>query len=126
MQHSVLIFLQICGVIQSFHSSRLEPYHTSSIPNRVVPPPPPLQLAGREYEVASILDSKIVRNKLYYLVDWLGYIPSNRTWEPVDSVCNAQALIDDFHHRYPNKPGPTLLTTPSTRRFKRRDNVMNL
>ena len=51
-----------------FHISLLEPHHTSSIPNRVVPPPTPLQLAdGLEYEVASILDSKIVRKKLYYL-----------------------------------------------------------
>ena len=89
-----------------------------------MPPPPPLQLAdGPEYEVVSILDSKIVRNKLYYLVDWLGYTLSDRTWEPIDNVCNAQALIDDFHRRYPNKPGPALLTT---RRFKRRDSVMNL
>ena len=109
-----------------FHISLLEPHHTSSIPNRVVPPPTPLQLAdGLEYEVASILDSKIVRKKLYYLVDCLGNTASDRTWEPVDNVCNAQALIDDFHHHYPHKPGPTLLITPSTRRFKRRDSVMN-
>ena len=110
-----------------FHSSLLEPYNTSSIPNRVVLPPPPLQLAdGPEYEVASIPYSKIVHNKLYYLVDWLGYTPSDHTWEPVDNVCDAPALIDDFHHRrYPNKPGPTLLTTPSTHCFKRRDSVMN-
>ena len=64
-----------------FHSSLLEPCHASSIPNRLVPPPPPLQLVdGPEYEVASILDSKIVRNKLYHPVYWLGYPPSDRTW----------------------------------------------
>jgi hypothetical protein len=103
-----------------FHSFLLEPCHTSSIPNRVVPPPPPLQLAdGPEYEVASILDFKILCNKLYSLVDWLGYSPSDCTWEHVNHVCNAQTLINDFHRRYPNKPGPILLTTPSTRRFRR-------
>ena len=80
-----------------FHSSLLEPCHTSSIPNRVVPPPPPIQLVdGPEYEIASILDSKIVRNKLYYLVHWVRYRPSDRTWEPVNTVSNAQALVDDF------------------------------
>ena len=63
-----------------FHSSLLEPYHTSSIPNRVVPSLPPLQIVyGPEYEVASNLDSKIVCNKLYYLVDWLGYTLRDRT-----------------------------------------------
>ena len=88
-------FVIIARIHPVFHSSLLEPCHTSSIPNRVVPPPPPLQLVdGPEYEVASILDSKIVRNKLYYLVDWLGYSPSDRTWEPVNNVSNAQGLID--------------------------------
>ena len=63
-----------------FHSSLLEPCYISSIPNRIVPPPPSVQLAdGPEYEVADILDSKIMCNKLYYLVDWLGYPPSDHT-----------------------------------------------
>ena len=80
--------LQIHSV---FHCSLLEPYKENTIPNRVTPPPPPLELAaGPEYEVAAILDSKLVRNKLYYLVDWLGYSPSDRTWEPVEHVANAQ------------------------------------
>mgnify|MGYP000267595189 CR=1 FL=1 len=56
-----------------FHVSLLEPWTSSSIPNRVIPPPPPVQLVeGPEYEVEAILDSEIIRNKLYYLVDWLG------------------------------------------------------
>ena len=55
-----------------FHVSLLEPYIMSSIPDRVVLPPPPVQLVdGPEFEVKAILDSKIVRQKLYYLVDWL-------------------------------------------------------
>ena len=53
-----------------FHSSLLEPYHGSSILDLVVLPPPSIQLNnGPEYEVAAILDSKTVHNKLYYLVD---------------------------------------------------------
>ena len=109
-----------------FHCYLLEPFHAISIANRLVPPPPPLQLAhGPQDEVASILDSKIVRNKLYYLVDWLGYPPSDRTWEPVDNVRNAQGLIDEFYLRYPNKPSPTLLTSPFSRRYKGRDSVTN-
>ena len=48
---------------------------SSSIPNRVVPPPPTIQLVEElEYEVEVILvHSNIIHNKtLYYLVDWLG------------------------------------------------------
>ena len=76
-----------------FHSYILEPSRTSSIPNRVVPPPPSVQLAdGPEYEVAAILDSKIIRNKLYYLVDWLGYPPSDRTRERYLSTTSIAAI----------------------------------
>ena len=102
-----------------FHSSLLEPCRTSSIP-------PSIQLVdGLEYEVATILDSKIVQNKLYYLVDWVGYPPSDHTCEPVNNVSNAQALVQYFHRRYPNKPGPIFLTMTSTRRSRRGDSVMN-
>ena len=56
-----------------FHVSLLEPWTSSSIPNWVIPPPPPVLLAeGPKYEVEAILDSKIISNKLYNLVDWLG------------------------------------------------------
>ena len=100
-----------------FHSSLLEPYQESTIPGRITQPPPPIELEdGLEYEVAAILDSKIVHNKLYYLVDWLGYSPNERTWEPIENVTNA--LLEDFHRQYPDKPGPQSKTTRDTRRFK--------
>ena len=103
-----------------FHSSLLEPYQESTILGRITQPPPPIELEdGPEYEVAAILDSKIVRNKLYYLVDWLGYSPSECTWEPIENVTNARALLDDFHRQNPNKPGPQSKTTCATRCFKR-------
>jgi hypothetical protein len=37
-------------------------------------------------EVAAILDSKIICNQIYYLVDWLAYGPNGRTWEPATNV----------------------------------------
>ena len=53
-----------------FHVSLLEPYASNSIPGRIVPPPPPIEFdEGPEYEVKAILDSKVVKNKLYYLID---------------------------------------------------------
>ena len=80
--------------------------YTSSIPRVfVIPPPPPIQLVdGPEFEVEAILDSKIMRNKLYYLVDWLGYSPSDRTWELAENLSNAPKLVAEFHQRYPHKP----------------------
>ena len=88
-----------------FHNSLLEPYQDNTIPGRIKQPPPPIKLEdGPKYEVAAILDSKIVRNKVYYLVDWLGYSPNERTWEPIENVTNARALLEDFHRQYPDKP----------------------
>ena len=104
-----------------FHVSLLEPCASTSIPDRVFPPPPPVYLAeGPEYEVQAILDSKIMRNKLYYLVDWLGYTPNDRTWEPAENVANAPQLLEEFHRTYPNKPGPSSrVMTRGTRRQRR-------
>src|SRR4029077_13893610 len=45
-----------------FHVSQLEPSLPNTIPNRVQPPPPPIEIDGEpEYEIAEILDSKIDR-----------------------------------------------------------------
>jgi hypothetical protein len=104
-----------------FHVSLLEPYICSSIPNRIVSPPPPVQLVdGPEFEVKAILDSKIVRNKLYYLVDWLGYTPNDRTWEPAENLDNASELVAEFHRQYPEKPSSnSRITTRGTRRQRK-------
>ena len=91
-----------------FHVSLLEPFISSSIPNRISPPPPLEQLLdGPEYEVESILDSKVVRNKLHYLVDWPGYSPNDWTCKPVENLNNAKEVIIDFHHEYPVKLNPS-------------------
>ena len=88
-----------------FHVSLLEPYTTSSIPGRLTSPPPPVEVSnGTEYEVATILDSKIVCNKLYYFVDWLGYTPNDRTWEPAENLDNAS---DNRSGPRPNRSVPT-------------------
>ena len=53
-----------------FHVSLLEPYRENQWEGRVQPAPPPEEIEGElEYEVKEILDSKIVRGKLKYLVN---------------------------------------------------------
>ena len=101
-----------------FHVSLLEKYNCNDVPGRFVEPPPPIEVDDElEYEVESILDSKIVRGKLLYLVDWLGYDSSETTWEPVENLTNAQNKVKEFHERYPNKPRPA---TSGRRRLERR------
>ena len=77
-----------------FHCSLREPCATSTNPNHVIPPPSPIQVAnGLEYEFVLVLDSKFLHNKSYYLVDWLGYDPNDRMWEPYENLANASNLF---------------------------------
>jgi hypothetical protein len=88
-----------------FHVSLLEPFIVNTIPRRILPPPVPIEVDGiKEYEVEKVLNSRIRRKKLEYLVDWKGYDISERTWEPLENLANSTDLIKQFHNRYPNKP----------------------
>ena len=90
-----------------FHVSLLEPYHANTIPGRTQPPPPPVTIEDEvEYEVDKILDSKIERNKVKYLISWKGYGPHEHTWEPAESLEHASNTVTQYHIRYPNRPGP--------------------
>ena len=104
-----------------FHVSLLESYYSSQIEGRQLLSPPPVELpTGEEYEVDQILDSRVHRRQLQYLVLWRGYPISEATWEPSRHLRNAAEVVRDFHNRYPHKP-----TTGSgfARRPKRGDIV---
>lgn len=86
-----------------FHVSLLKPLvcnrFTSSVPR-----PRPVQVGNREeYEVSNILDSRLVRGRLQFLVHWRGYGPEERSWVPSADV-HAPALLRAFHARFPQKP----------------------
>ncbi|XP_077113871.1 chromobox protein homolog 5-like [Ranitomeya variabilis] len=73
---------------------------------RVVPHPQPVVIDGQEqFVVEEIVDSRIRRNRLQYLIRWQGYPPEEDSWEPVENI-NAQQKIYRFHQRFPEKPGP--------------------
>ncbi|MBW0486809.1 hypothetical protein O181_026524 [Austropuccinia psidii MF-1] len=62
-----------------FHISLLEPVKTSTVPNRHQEPPPPIIIEEEEeWEVYQILDSKLRRRKLWYLVEWKGFSLGNQ------------------------------------------------
>ncbi|MBW0495171.1 hypothetical protein O181_034886 [Austropuccinia psidii MF-1] len=92
-----------------FHISLLEPVKTSTIPNQHQAPPPPIIIEEEEeWEVFQILDSKLRRGKLWYLVEWKGFSQHSErsTWEPTENLKNCPELFKDFHSLYPDKPGP--------------------
>ena len=101
------------GVHPIFHISQLEPAHPNTIPGRVQPPHPPVEVEGEEeYEIDEIVDSKKQKfgkqTRIYYLVKWLGYEGAidEYQWIPASDLNHAQEAVSDFHARYPNKPKP--------------------
>ena len=92
-----------------FHVSLLEPHYSSQLPGHQAPPPPPMQLmTGEDYELDQILHSRWHRRQLQYLVQWRGHPLSEATWQPSANLQNAPEVVQDFHHRYPNKPATAL------------------
>ncbi|MBW0499112.1 hypothetical protein O181_038827 [Austropuccinia psidii MF-1] len=92
-----------------FHISLLEQVKKLTITNWDQDPPPPIIIEEEEeWEVSKILDSKIKRGKLWYLVKWKGFSqdPERSPWEPTESLKNCPELVKDFHYLYPDKSGP--------------------
>lgn len=86
------------------HVSLLDPYDDDPLPGQHNPPPPPVIVDDEEeWHVQEILDARMRRRQLEYLVKWVGY--DETTWEPARNINGIQA-IDRFHEKYPNKPGP--------------------
>ena len=113
--HSFMLRLpdSMCSVHPVFHVSQLKPCAPNTIPNRVQPLAPLIEVDGEpEYEIEEILDSKVdwrrCHCQLLYLVHWLGYqgTDDETSWLLAMELVNVRELVADFHWRYPNKPGP--------------------
>ncbi len=68
-----------------------------------------------QYKIAKILDSKLnsqFRCPLLYRIQWLGYEDTDEefAWLPATEF-SAENFIKDFHHCYPDKPGPLAKVT---------------
>ena len=84
--------------------SRLRLYKEPSAGQRVTPPEP-VEVEGQpEYEVEEVLDSRLKKGKLEYLVKWSGYTDEYNTWEPVSNLENSKEAIVDFHKENPSAP----------------------
>ncbi|MBW0565528.1 hypothetical protein O181_105243 [Austropuccinia psidii MF-1] len=92
-----------------FHVSLLETVKHSTIPNQhELPPPPVLVEEQEEWEVAQVLESKLKRGNLWYLLEWKGFSkdPERTTWEPASNLTSSPDLVKDFYSLYPDRPGP--------------------
>jgi hypothetical protein len=88
-----------------FHISLFELYKESFIPSRFQVPPFPVEIEEQEnFEISKIHDSRIIRRKLEYLIQWQEYDVTKRTKEPAANLRNALEMIQEFHCRYSEKP----------------------
>ncbi|CAJ0947060.1 unnamed protein product [Ranitomeya imitator] len=70
-----------------------------------VDPPAPVLVEGElEYIVEKILDSRVSRRKLQYLVKWKGYAQEDNSWVFASDV-HAPDLVRAFHMAHPGRPG---------------------
>ena len=83
-----------------FHVRVLQRYHHPKEASRKPLRPDPILVQDtEEYEVETLIDKRIHRRRTEYLVKWLGYPVFEATWEPVQNLDNAQALIAEFEAR---------------------------
>ena len=92
-----------------FHVSKLRPFSPPAFENQLEPPPPPIEVGPElEWEVNTILDSRLDprTRKLFYQVEWKGYegTSDHVTWEPASNLDNCPELRKTFHETHPNKP----------------------
>jgi len=98
-----------------FHVSMLEPATPNTFHQRSEPLPAPVIIDGEpEYETSKIVNSKIDCQracKLLYKIIWLGYedTDNDSEWLPTTKLEHAKELVNDFHLKYPTKPGPLRL-----------------
>uniref|UniRef100_A0A3B3HAY6 Integrase catalytic domain-containing protein n=1 Tax=Oryzias latipes TaxID=8090 RepID=A0A3B3HAY6_ORYLA len=88
-----------------FHVSQIKPLSTSSLHQTTPPPPPPRVIDGHPtWTISRLMDILRRGRGLQYLVDWRGYGPQERSWEPASYVLDRD-MKRDFHRRHPDKPG---------------------
>ena len=88
-----------------FNVVKLTPAPTDPIVGRrpKLPPPPELIEGEDEYLVEEILDSKMFRGRLRFLIKWEGYGVEHNTWEYATDV-HAPKCLAEFYRKHPAAP----------------------
>ena len=88
--------------------SLLEKFVPNVHPERMAPPPQNavVEEGGEpQYEVESILDSRVRRGVLQYLVHWKGFSSEEDCWAVAEDLPPDDLLVVTYHTRHPDKPG---------------------
>ncbi len=90
-----------------FSVELLEEFRHNDIAYRPTPPGPIVESPEEDiFEVDEVVDSRMFRGHLQYRLQWRGYNGLEKyTWEKFDKDMNVEVLREEFHARYPEKPG---------------------
>ena len=85
--------------------SKLTPAPVNPIKGHHPHPPllPEIIDGEEEWVIEEVLDSKMMNQKLHYLVKWEGFGVEHNSWEPQNNI-HAPELVTDFHWRHPATP----------------------
>ena len=105
------------NVYPVFHPWLLHLDNSDPLPGQVQQPPPPVHTddEGSDHYVDEVTDSRIDGRRvdpysgkkgcLVYKFKWTGHTDPAK-WEPYWNAAGCPDLVADFHHAYPDKPGP--------------------
>jgi hypothetical protein len=84
---------------------KLMPAPVDPIPGQQSNPPlDPILVDGEErYEVEAVLDSRMLRGRLQYLIQWKGYSYEHNSWENATDV-HSPLLVAKFYATHPGAP----------------------
>ena len=68
------------------------------------PPPDPVLVDGEEeYKVEAVINSRLFRGRLQYLIQWKGYSYEHNSWEDATDVHSLE-LVVGFYSTHPGAP----------------------
>jgi hypothetical protein len=68
-----------------------------------LPPPPEIIDDEEEYVVEQVLNSRMFRRRLQYLIKWEGYGTEHNSWEYASDV-HASDLVKEYYRKHPAAP----------------------
>ena len=99
----------------TFHVSKIKPVNESKLQPASRPPPPTRLIdGGPAHTINWLLKSRPQGRGFQYQVDWEGYGPEERSWEPSRNIFD-RTLIKEFHRSHPDQPGGTSRAVPRGR-----------
>ena len=89
-----------------FNTVLLRPAHpsTSALQQQPLPAPPVMTKDSKEYKVEKVLDSRVWRGTIQYLVKWAGFLREENSWVPARNMRTARKKVQEFHQQAPSAP----------------------